>query len=264
MSNKVILVTGGAGGIGAAICETLAAPGVSILVCEREGGPDTTPVIAAVEAKGGRAAAARGDLADPDAPSALVKAAIEEFGALTGVISNAGIPAMGWLDEVEPQDWDRAMAINLRASWLLARAAFPHLREAKGAMVATASVSGMGPQHGMGLYNIAKCGGIMLCQTLAQEWGQFGIRVNAVSPGFIRSPLTEATYADPVKHAARQALVPYGRIGTPQDIAGGVAWLMSDAADYVTGHNLVIDGGFSGHHFTIQRCPWPSEISSRG
>ena len=246
MSEQVILVTGAAGGIGAATCVTLASPGVSILACEREDGPDVSPVLAAIENEGARAAVAYGDLTDPEAPAQLVDAAIREFGALSGVVSNAGVPAMGWLDEVALEDWDRAMAINLRASWLLARAAFSHLREAKGAMVATASVSGMGPQHGMGLYNIAKCGLIMFCQTLAQEWGQFGIRVNAVSPGFVRSPLTEATYADPEKLAARQAMVPYGRIGTPVDIARGVAWLMSEGADYVTGHNLVIDGGFSG------------------
>lgn len=246
MSKRIILVTGAGGGIGSAICTTLAGPQTAILACERAGGPDLEPVIKMISEKGGEAAAAYGDLSDPETPAALVNSAVREFGTLTGVVSNAGVPAMGWLDQVTLEEWERAMAINLRASWLLARNAFPHLRSAQGAMVATASVSGLGPQHGMGLYNIAKCGLIMLCQTLAQEWGQFGIRVNAVSPGFIRSPLTEATYADPDKLAARKALVPYGRIGTANDIAEGVAWLMSNAADYVTGHNLVIDGGFSG------------------
>ncbi len=246
MSERVILVTGAAGGIGSAICRELAGTGTAVLACDRDHTAELDAVVANIEAKGGRASAAAGDLQDPDVPAKLVEAALREFGSLSGVISNAGAPSAGWLDEVTLQEWDRAMAVNLRAHWLLARAAFTHLRKAKGVMVAIASVSGLGPQHGMGPYNIAKCGTIMLCQTLAQEWGQLGIRVNAVSPGFVRSPLTEATYADPAKKAAREALVPWGRIGTPEDIARGVAWLMNDGAGYVTGHNLVIDGGFSG------------------
>ena len=246
MPERVILITGAGGGIGSAICRELAGPGTAILACDRHCGADVEQALSAIRAKGGRGAAAAGDLADPDVLSELVDAVLCEFGLLSGVASNAGVPAAGSLDKVTLEEWDHAMAIDLRASWLLARAAFPHLRAARGIMVATSSVSGIGPQHGMGPYNVAKCGLIMLCQTLAQEWGQFGIRVNAVSPGFVRSPLPEATYADSERHPARTALVPRNRIGTPDDIGRGVAWLASDAAEYVTGHNTVIDGGFPG------------------
>lgn len=203
-------------------------------------------MLEAVHSRGGRAEAAFGDLARPDTPERLVGEAVARFGRLDAVVSNAGVMGPGWLDEVTLEDWQRVFDINLRACWLLAKAAYPHLKAHRGAFVAIASVSGMGPQHGMGLYSLSKGGVILLGQTLAQEWGGDGIRVNVVSPGFIRSPLTEATYADPEKHAARTALVPYARIGTPEDIAKGVRWLLSEDADYVTGHNLVIDGAFSG------------------
>lgn len=243
---RTVLVTGAGGGIGAAICKRLASPDTNLVLCDVAETDALKAADTAARENGSNTKALTGDLSDPDVPEQLVRAAVEEFGGLDGIVSNAGIAGMGWLDEVSLEDWDRLFSINLRSSWLLARAGFPHLRESRGTFIATGSVSGMAPQAGMGLYNITKSAIIMMCQTLAQEWGQYGIRVNCVSPGFVRSPLTEATYADPEKHAARVALVPYGRIGTPEDIANGYAWLLSNDADYVTGHNLVIDGAFAG------------------
>lgn len=246
MEKRVILVTGAGGGIGAAMCAEIANAETALVMCDHADGAPLQEAADAARAKSADVAVAVGDLVDPETPARLVAEAINRFGRLDGVVSNAGIAGPGWLDQVTLDDWERVFAVNLRACWLLARASFEHLQMSNGAFIATASVSGMAPQHGMGLYNLTKSGVIMLGQTLAQEWGQFGVRVNTISPGFIRSPLTEATYADPEKHAARAALVPYGRIGNPADIAKGVHWLLSEDADYVTGHNLVIDGGFSG------------------
>jgi len=148
------------------------------------------------------------------------------------------------MDEAE---WDRVFAVNLRSAWMLARAAYPHLRTSRGAMVAVASMSGIGPYPGGGAYSPSKAALIMLVRQLAQEWAADGIRVNAVSPGLFSTAMAASVYADPQKKAAREALVPLRRIGDPQrDLAGLVEFLLSSDATYLTGQNIVVDGGLLG------------------
>lgn len=147
--------------------------------------------------------------------------------------------------------WDRTFNLNTRSALLLAQAAREQLARTRGSITAVASMSGLTPHLGYGAYSAAKAALIMLCRQLAQEWAKEGIRVNTVCPGMIRTPLTEAVYQDEATLQQRQALVPLGRIGRAEDVGAAVAYLASAAASYVTGQNLVVDGGISDHMLTL-------------
>ena len=245
------LVTGASPGIGGASCVTLAKSSLArgetpmIAACEIAETDAAMALIEELEAMGAKAKLLTGDLADPDTPAALVSQAVDAFGGLDAVVSNAGITSPAPLAELELAEWDRVMNINLRGGWLLDKASPPHLKESRGGMVLIASMSGMRPHRGMGAYSPSKAGTIILGETLAQEWAADGIRVNIVSPGMVRTPLTETTYRDNAIADARTSLVPVGRIGRPEDIANAVNFLLSPEAGYITGQNLCVDGAFS-------------------
>jgi glucose 1-dehydrogenase len=245
------LVTGASPGIGGATCRKLAATALArgetaqIAACEVAPNQPALDLVEELRQMGAEATLLTGDLSDPDTPEELVSAAVDSFGGLDAVVSNAGITSPAPLTELELAAWDRVMNINLRAGWLLAKAAHPHLKESHGGMVFVASMSGMKPHRGMGAYSPSKAGTIILGEVLAQEWAPDGIRVNVVSPGMIRTPLTETTYQDNAIADARTGLVPLGRIGAPEDIANVIAFFLSPEAGYVTGQNLCVDGAFS-------------------
>ncbi len=242
-----ILLTGASRGIGRAIAEKLAKPGASLALCASAPSRDLDEVAEACRALGARVVASSGDLATHEAPGRLVDAALAAFGGLDAVVSNAGIALPGRLDEIDFEAWDRVFAVNVRGAWLLARAAYPHLAASRGAFVAVASMSGVEPYPGLGAYSASKAALIMLVRTLAQEWAASGARANAVSPGLFLSAMTAPIYADPEKKAAREALVPMHRIGdAARDLAGLIAFLISPEAGYLTGQNIVVDGGLLG------------------
>jgi len=242
-----ILLTGSSRGIGRALAERLAKPGVSLAACASAPSAEHDAVAAACRAQGATVAPLTGDLADPETPARLVAEAVAAFGGLDAVVSNAGIVVPGSLADISVGDWDRTFAVNLRAPWALARAAHPHLAASRGAFVAVASMSGVEPYPGTGCYSPSKAGLIMLVRSLAQEWAASGVRANAVSPGLFLSAMTAPIYADPERKAAREALVPMHRIGDPaRDLAGLVEFLISAEASYLTGQNIVVDGGLLG------------------
>lgn len=238
-----VLVTGASRGIGAAICTRLARSGAQIAMCGGSRLPELKLAAREVVAAGGKAHVIQGDLADPSVPAQLVGSAVAEMGGLDAIVSNAGIICPGKLVETKVEDWDRIHAVNVRAPWLLAQAAYAHLLPARGCMVVVASISGMHPYAGSGAYSTSKAALLMLVRQLAQEWAADGLRVNAVSPGMVRTPLTEPIYARDDLRRQREALVPMHRIGTPEDIAGIVELLLSPATSYMTGQNVAVDGG---------------------
>lgn len=244
---KLALITGATGGIGRAIAFTLADAGWAIAAATSRPGPALDALVAELQARGTRATGLAADLTDPNACIRLVDQAQAFGGDLHTLVSNAGASGPGALATLDVADWDRSFALNCRATWLLARAARPALARTRGSVVAIASMSGLHPHPGYGAYSPAKAALVMLCRQLAQEWAADGLRVNAVCPGMIRTPLTEAVYRDDATKARREALVPAGRIGTPEDVAAAVRYLVSDAAAYVTGQSLVVDGGLSDH-----------------
>jgi glucose 1-dehydrogenase len=242
-----ILLTGASRGIGRAIAERLAKPGVSIALCASAPSRDHEDVIAACRERGALVEGLTGDLSDGATAAVLVAKAAAAFAGLDAVVSNAGVVAPGALADLKEDAWDRIFSINVRSPWLLARGAHAHLTASKGAFIAVASMSGVEPYPGTGAYSPSKAALIMLVRTLALEWAASGVRVNAVSPGLFHSAMTAPIYADAEKKAAREAIVPLHRIGDPtRDLAGVVEFLLSTDAGYLTGQNILVDGGLLG------------------
>jgi NAD(P)-dependent dehydrogenase (short-subunit alcohol dehydrogenase family) len=260
-----IVVTGAASGIGRATCVRLAreahARGETARIAAVDLGPSAAldSVVDDLEALGAEALAIHGDMGAADGPGLVVGEAVARFGGLDGLVSNAGINRPGPLATYSVDDWDRVFAVNTRATWLLAKAAHAALRASRGAIVAVASMSGSHAHANLGAYGPSKAAVIMLARVLAQELGRDGIRVNTVSPGMVRTGMTAAVYADQRVAAERDALVPLGRVATPEDIADVIAFLLGPDARYVNGHDLVVDGGVSGNH--LGRLPGLSRIT---
>jgi glucose 1-dehydrogenase len=260
-----VVVTGAASGIGRAVCLRLArdaraAGGSARVAAVDVGRPAELDRLAAeLAGLGAETLPLDGDMGEPDAPGRVVAAAVERFGGLDGLVSNAGINRPGPLTSYTVEDWDRVFAVNVRATWLLARAAHPALRVTRGAIVAVASMSGSHAHAGLGAYAPSKAALIMLVRVLAQELGHDGIRVNALSPGMVRTGMTRQVYADPDVATARASLVPLGRVAAPEDMADVIAFLLGPDARYVNGHDLVADGGVTGNH--LGRLPGLSQIT---
>ena len=260
-----VLVTGAASGIGRATCLRLARDGhargekSSIAAVDLDSARDLDSVVSEIEKLGASALPLRGDLGAVDAPARVVEQAVDRFGGLDGLVSNAGINRPGPLAQYSVEDWDRVFAVNTRATFLLAKAAHAALRASRGAMVAVGSMSGSNPHANLGAYGPSKAAVITLVQVLAQEFGRDGIRVNSVSPGMVRTGMTARVYADERIAAERDAMVPLGRVATPEDMADVIAFLLGPDARYINGHDLVVDGGVTGNF--LGRMPGLSQIT---
>jgi glucose 1-dehydrogenase len=245
------LVSGGSSGIGAATCLRLAEAAVArgeqpqIAVAGHKSSETQEDVVRTIKAMGGHAIPLVGDVGDPEVPDRLVAATVAEFGGLDAFVANAGIASPAQICDLTLEDWDSMFAINLRGSWLLAKASHPHLKESRGAACFTSSMSGQQPHAGSGAYSPTKAALTMLAQTLALEWAPEGIRVNVVSPGMTHTPMTEKMYADPQIKQARESIIPLARIGDPVDIANVIEFLVGPLSGYVTGQDICVDGGFS-------------------
>ncbi len=242
------IITGAARGIGRAICLRLArdavnAGGVKLVVTDQHA-DELNSLIEEIEFLGGSAIAVTGDMSDPAFPEVVVGAA-QALGGLDALVSNAGFAIPGPLATYELANWDKVFAVHVRAPWLLAKAAYPALKESRGAIVVTASISGTNAQAPLGAYSPSKAAALMLVRQLANEWGPDGIRVNAFSPGLTMTPGTAAAYASPTAIAQREARVPLRRMAQVDDMAGVVAFLLSKDAAYVHGVDLLVDGGLS-------------------
>ncbi len=245
------IVTGASiGGIGGEICRKLAKDAVArgqrarIAACTTGGTSDVHDLVAELRALGADAIALAGDLSDPEVPAQLVGEAVAYCRGLDALVANAALRRANTLLALDVREWDDVFAVNVRATWLLAKAAHPALKESRGSVVAITSIAGIHPHNSTGAYSPSKAAEISLCQLLALEWAADGIRVNAIAPGLIRTRHAAAVYADETLAAQRNATVPMNRVGAPADIAGAVAMLLSPEAAYVTGQNIVVDGGF--------------------
>jgi glucose 1-dehydrogenase len=260
-----VLVTGAASGIGRATCLRLARDGkahgraAKIAAVDLGPSPGLDSLVGELTALGADALPLRADIAEPEAPARAVNDAIARFGGLDGLVSNAGINRPGALMDYALADWDTMFAVNTRATWLLAKAAYQALKASRDAIVAIASMSGSNAHANLGAYGPSKAAVIMLVKVLAQELGRDGIRVNSVSPGMVRTGMTRRVYADQRVATERDALVPLGRVATPEDIADVVAFLLSQDARYVNGHDLVADGGVAGN--LLGRLPGLQQIT---
>lgn len=242
LAGKVALVTGASGGIGRAAALGFARSGARVLVCDvqEEKGRETVSMI---EAAGGMALWQRCDVSNADDVKAMVDRAVETWGRLDCAFNNAGVNLLG-RDEFEDENWDVAISINLTGVMRCIREeAAAMLKTGGGAIVNTSSINGLVGNPNQPGYVASKHGVVGLTRQAALKWAQQGIRVNAVCPGVIETPMTAPIVADPQLKAMVDAMTPMGRFGKPEEIAEAVLWLCSDAASFVTGHPMVIDGG---------------------
>ena len=246
-SNKVALVTGGGGGIGRASALALAQAGARVVI----GDLDLAAAEATAElivAAGGEAHALRCDVTSPEDAEALVQATLQRFGTLDWAVNNAGIEATQEATARLPvATWERTIAVNLSGVFYCMRAEIAAMRGREGVIVNLASVLGTVGFAGAAAYVAAKHGVIGLTKAAALEYATRGIRVNAVCPGFIETPMLARTgvTTDPERRIAIESLHPMARLGRPDEIAGAVVYLCSDAASFITGHALVVDGGYT-------------------
>ena len=243
------LVTGAGGGIGRATCLELLrdtrrrGQTLRLAAAGARPGAALDELVSELRAAGATASVHVADLADPAACTRLGDEVTSACGGLDMLFSVAGLTRSGALATLAVDDWDLVFNVDVRATWLLARALHPALAASRGSIVAVASVSAHCPFPGLGAYSPAKAALVMLCRQLAQEWAADGIRVNTVSPGLVRTPLTQSLYDDTVILAGRQAVVPLHRIGNVHDVARALVQLAGPDFGYATGIDLKLDGG---------------------
>jgi NAD(P)-dependent dehydrogenase (short-subunit alcohol dehydrogenase family) len=247
VDGKVALVTGAGSGIGRASAEAFARAGARVVAADLDAasGEET---VARIGAAGGEALFVRADVSVAAEVAALVGRAIDAYGRLDCAHNNAGIEGVRAALHEYPEDaWDRVLAVNLKGIWLCMQHEIGQmLRQGGGAVVNTASVAGLiGSVSGICAYNASKHGVVGLTKTAALEYAKQGIRVNAVCPGFVTTPMLERAFGGDAPLMARFAAAqPTGRYAAPEEIAAAVVWLCSDAASYVTGLAMPVDGGY--------------------
>ena len=245
LNDKVVLITGGSRGIGAAVAVEMARQGADVAINSHSGGEAAAEVIAAVEAHGRRCISVEGDVALPETAAAFVNAAVEAFGKVDVFVSNAGIcPFHAFLD-MPAETLKRTMEVNLHGAYFMTQAAANQMVKQGngGAIVAISSISALVGGEFQTHYTPTKAGVHSLMQSCAIALGKHGIRCNSVLPGTILTDINKDDLADPAKREYMEGRIPLGRLGQPEDIGGAVAFLASDMAAYVTGAALLVDGG---------------------
>ncbi|MFC1916914.1 SDR family oxidoreductase [Chloroflexota bacterium] len=243
---KTALVTGGSSGIGRASALAFAREGARVVVADVnvEGGEETLNMIREI---GGQSIFVKTDVSKATEVEALVNKAVETYGRLDYAHNNAGtVGSMGNTTECTEENWDRTINTNLRGVWLCMKYEIPQiLKQGKGAIVNTSSGAGLTGYPERVAYCASKHGVIGLTKAAAVQYAKEGIRVNVVCPGPIRTPMVEvAIGGDPQREAMRIAGVPLGRMGTPEEVADATVWLCSDAASFVNGVAMPVDGGW--------------------
>ena len=242
---KVALVTGGGSGIGRATSLAFAGRGAKVVVADiaSAGGEETVRL---VKAAGGEAAFVKADVARAAEAHALIAAAVKTYGQLDYAHNNAGLEGLSApTADCTEENWDRVLAVNLKGVWLCMKYEIPQmLTRGGGAIVNTASAAGLVGLRAFPAYAASKHAVLGLTKTAALEYAKAGLRINAVCPGFIRTPMVDRQSETHPDAAARlAAAAPMGRLGTPEEVAAAVLWLCSDEAAFITGQALTIDGG---------------------
>lgn len=241
LSGRAAVITGAGGGIGKAVALELSANGVHCNVLDRASElVDTT--VAEITRNGGVATGHVCDVTD----EAAINSVASSIKTCDILVNAAGLVRPGALADLETSEWDELLSVNLTGYFLMARTFTPQLvASGNGSMVHVASISSTNPQGSSGAYSVSKAGVVIMSKQLAFELGPNGVRSNTVSPGLVRTPMTEAYYQVGDVAQRRDAALPIGRVARPNDIADVVTFLASDRARYITGADLVADGGFS-------------------
>lgn len=253
LEGRTALVTGGSSGIGRAIAEELGRCGVAVGVNYHSGREPAEEVVTAIEAAGGKAIPLGGDVSDPAACQAMVEAIVNRFGRLDILVANAGIQRDAPFIELSLADWQKVIDVNLTGAFLCAQEAVRRFRaqpplpkaRTRGNIIFVNSVHQAIPWAGHVNYAASKGGLKLLMESLAQEVAHEKIRANGIAPGAIKTPINEPSWSNESSRAALLELIPYGRVGDPEDVARAAAWLASDLSDYVVGTTLFVDGGMT-------------------
>lgn len=240
---KTAIVTGGGTGIGRAIALELANGGCAVAICARRAEP-LEETAAAIKALGGRCSAAPVDVANGAAAAEFVAKTIAEFGKLDILVNNAGVTRDNLLMRMSEDEWDTVIDTNLKGTFNFCKAAIrPMMKQRSGSIVCISSIVGLMGNPGQCNYAASKGGVIAFAKSLAKEAAARGVRVNAIAPGFVKSAMTDAL-PEELRGKMLEG-IPLARFGEPEDIAGAVAFLCSDAASYITGQVIGVNGGMA-------------------
>ena len=254
LTGQKALVTGGSSGIGRAVALALGGAGADVVVNYASGEEAAREVVDAIEAKGSRALAIQADVSKENQVLAMFRETCEAFGTVDILVSNAGLQRDAPLEELTLEQWQKVIDVNLTGQFLCAREAVrefkrrgvrPEVSCAAGKIICMSSVHDVIPWAGHVNYAASKGGVMLMMKSIAQEVAPYRIRVNSISPGAIRTPINRAAWETPEAYAQLMKLIPYNRIGEPEDVARAAVWLASDDADYVTGATLYVDGGMT-------------------
>lgn len=259
LAGRIALVTGAASGLGEAIAQGFAREGAAV-ACFDLDAPRVAEVAEAIRRTGATAIAGRVDVADEASVAAMVQEVADHLGRLDVAVANAGIPGSGRAGSTSLEDWNQVIAVNLTGVWLTMRAAIQRFEQqgTPGSVICTASAGGVIGVPGIASYSAAKAGVIGLVRQAAVDYGPQGIRINAISPGTVLTPLVRRTYErggsialgpqDDIERLLNETTAdrfPLQRIGTTDDITNAAIFLASDESGWITGHNLVVDGGMT-------------------
>jgi glucose 1-dehydrogenase len=248
------LVTGGSSGIGAAVAQALAAAGAKVAINYHSGREAAEAIASDIRASGGEAFAIKADVSDEGAVEQMIATTVERFGRLDILVANSGLQKDAPFRDLSLEDWRRVIDVNLTGQFLSCRGAVrqflaqderPDLSKARGKIICMSSVHEVIPWAGHVNYAASKGGIMLMMKSLAQEVAPDRIRVNSIAPGAIRTPINKDAWETEEALQKLLTLIPYGRIGEPEDVARAAVWLASDESDYVTGTTLFVDGGMT-------------------
>ena len=244
LEGKVAIITGAGSGIGKASAKLFAKEGAKVVVADwsEEGGRQT---VEEIKSAGGEAIFIKTDVSKAADIDAMVLKCLEAFGKLDILYNNAGVAPMGKIENFSEADWQKVIDVDLKGVFLGCKRAIPEMeKQGRGKIISTASIAGMVGFDAISGYCAAKGGVVNLTRELALECAPKKINVNAIAPGIIETNMTKDILADPKQKEGMQAGTPYPRLGKPEDIAFAALYLASDESDFVTGHTLVVDGGW--------------------
>ena len=253
LEGKVALITGSSRGIGSGIALKFAEEGADVVVNCRENIERAETLADNIRSLGGKALTVKADVSKSIDVNGMVEKALDTFGKIDSLVNNAGIFIGGGIADLKEEIWDRVMAVNLKGVFLCCQAVGKYMiaNKVRGSIINIASISGKLPELNGNAYSPSKAGVISLSALLAVEWAKHGIRVNALSPGPVMTPLQKTIYSTPDLLKARNRGIPMNRHGEPEEIGKAAVFLASGDSSYVTGENLSVDGGSQASMFHL-------------